>query len=60
MLISQSFGKSMTSDALRQLATTLRKVASEHEAAKMERCACSLTAAHGLNVLRKKVTPNGR
>jgi len=50
----------MTSDALRQLATVLRKAASEHETAKMEQCACCLKAAHGLNVLRKKVTPNGR
>jgi hypothetical protein len=50
----------MTSDQLRQVATSLRKIASEHEAAKMAQCATTLKAAHALNILRKKVTPDAR
>ena len=50
----------MTSDQLRQLAANLRKVASDHEALKMEKCANTLKAAHALNLLRKKVTPDVR
>lgn len=50
----------MTSDQLRQIAATVRKVASDIEHEKMCRCANTIKAAHGLNVLRKKVTPNAR
>lgn len=50
----------MTSDQLRQIAASLRKVASDHEATKMAQCANTLKAAHALNVLRKKVTPDAR
>lgn len=50
----------MTSDQLRQIAASLRKVASDHETDKMCQCAQTLKAAHALNVLRKKVTPNAR
>jgi len=50
----------MTADQLRQLAAQLRKFASEVEADKEMRCAQTIKAAHGLNVLRKKVTPNAR
>ena len=50
----------MTSDQLRQIATSLRKAASDIEADKMCQCANTIKAAHGLNLLRKKVTPNAR
>ena len=50
----------MTSDQLHQIAASLRKVAADIDSEKMAQCAQLLKAAHGLNVLRKKVTPYAR
>lgn len=49
----------MASEKLREVAALLREKSAEYDKKRMEKCAKVLIAAKGLELLRRKVRPNG-